>query len=112
MARRPVEVLPFRRDARAARRGAVAGAVLGVVVLAVNLLRHGGSPREALGGLLIYGGGGAMIGAVLPLGPATRYAGARPSNKPALLLLLLGIAVAGAGMVVLGAFVAGVTGGS
>lgn len=41
---------------------------------------------------------------------AAPYAGARPESKPRLNGLLLGIAVVGLGTVVLGAFVAGITG--
>ena len=110
MARRPVEILPFDRDVRSARRGAAVGAVLGVVVFAGVLLRYGGSARELLGGLMVCVAGGATFGAVLPLGPATRYAGARPSHKGRLVLLLLGIAVVGLSTVLLGAFLAGFTG--
>ena len=110
MAKRPVEILPFDRDVRSARRGAVVGAVLGVVVFAVVLLRYGGTARELVGGLVMCVAGGATLGALLPLGPATRYAGARPSHKGRLFLLLLVIAVVGLGTVFLGAFLAGFTG--
>jgi hypothetical protein len=110
MAKRPVEILPFDGDVRSARRGAVVGAVVGVVVFAVVLLRYGGSAREVVGGLMVCVGGGATFGAVLPLGPATRFIGARPSHRGRFLLLLLGITVVGLGTVLLGAFIAGFTG--
>ena len=110
MARRPAEVLPFDRDLRFARRGAAVGGVIGLALFLVAVLRYGGSARELVGGMVMFVAGGATFGALWPLGPATRYAAARPESKRRLLLLLLGIAVAGLGTVVLGAFLAGITG--
>ena len=110
MARTRIDVLPFDRDVRAARRGAFIGAALGLLSFLVVLLRHGGSSRELIGGMLMCLAGGATFGALVPLGPATRYASARPESKRRLVVLLLCIAVAGLGAVVLGAFVAGITG--
>ena len=110
MARRRVEVVPFDRDLRSARRGAAVGAVLGLVLFLVAFLRYDGSARQLVGGLVMCIAGGATFGALLPLGPATRYAGGRPESKRRLILLLLGIGVIGLGTVVLGAFVAGITG--
>lgn len=111
MARRRVEVLPFARDLRSARRGAGVGAVVGLVLFLVTLLRDGGSARELVGGAVMCVAAAATFGALLPLGPATRYAGARPESKRRLILLMLGTAVVGLGTVVLAAFVAGITGG-
>ena len=84
--------------------------MLGLVLFLVALVRYGGSARQLVGGAVMCVAGGSTFGALLPLGPATRYAGARPESKRRLILLLLAIAVAGLGTVVLGAFVAGITG--
>lgn len=53
---------------------------------------------------------GATFGALLPLGPATRYASERPESKRRLILLMLGSTAVGLGAVVLGALLAGTTG--
>jgi hypothetical protein len=60
-----------------------------------------------LGLLVVCASGGAMFGALIPLGPATRYGSARPESRPRLLLLLLTIGALGAGGIVLGAFLSG-----
>jgi hypothetical protein len=89
------------------KRVAAVGAVVGLVVV-VALGGLGGSPREVAGMLLV----GLSAGAGCGVGGWFRYAWGpdRPESKARFLRLMAFVAVTSMGGIVLGAFLAGITG--
>ncbi len=102
-----MDVVPYEESKRAGKRGALVGAVVGLIGFGAALTQGNATQRLVLGGLMITLGGGAWIGSGLAL--KLPY-GDRPESKRGLLRLLALSSALGLACVIGGAYVAGITG--